>query len=623
MPSSPDNFIFDLIGDERAKRPFVGYVSSKDKTAVSDLALVRGSQNVYKKLSGTIAVREGLKRRGDADATLAGVDASYEWTNSLGFTRVLRVCDGKLQVESDILTSGSYLWYDIATGYTLSRFVFDAWWNDTLKKDQLVFVNGDNSLNMWDGGIGVIASTTANTIVLAEAAATSGFNTTGGTVKINGNTYTYSGITSATLTGVTADPTGEANGSVVVTGVVNTATTPASDFVNDFIRVIGNRLHVGSYSSRLIYISAQDDYTDFTVPATRGSGDPEILTLDSLAKGIGVRLGQAHIFAGTSDLYLVSYQNITVGTTLTEQTKVEKKPLSALESALGHEFIDNVGDDLVWLTQDNQLKTFGTYRNLLQPVYPTLSLPVKTELSELSFTGGHLRAIGDSIYITAPASGIVAWYQQRVTVTPEGNVSTERIWQPPQILGISRVALIDGVVFGHSSSNPQLYQIFNTGQWHDDDPSDENLPYEAIMSLAYRGTRSALLSFDKVYYEGYMTQGTALNGSILYDYQGTTGSLSVEINSNASPANFVGYGQSGVSLGDASLGDNPLGDQVSTALDDQDTIPKFRAIRTLGQQNCFEYQLVVNSSAPDSRWEILCLGANATACEEKPNFLQR
>lgn len=626
MPTSTDNFDFSCVGDERAKLPFLGYVSAIDKTTCSELAMVRGSKNVYKKLSGTITAREGLKRQDDADATIAGVDSSYEWENSLGLTRVLRVSNSKLQVEVGTT------WYNLITGLSLSRFVFDAWWNNSLKKDQLLFVKGDNNIHMWDGGVGVILSTTANTIVLTDDAVLNGFATSG-TVYINGNSYTYSGITNETLTGVSANPTGEANGSIVILAPITTASKPVSGFICDFIKVIGNQVYVGSYTSRQVFVSDTTDYTDYTVPATRAPGDPYIYTLDSNCKGIGVRLGEAYIFGGTSDLYLLHWKQTTVGDTIPILSEIgtgEKKVLASLDACLAHEFIDNVGDDLIWLTQGHQLKTFGTYRNLLQPVFPTLSKQIKTELEETDFTGGHLRAINESIYITSPITGNTYWLQQRVSVTPEGNITTERLWQPPQVWGGSRIALINGVEYIHSSSNPQLYQMFNTGQWHDDSPSDEELPYEAFMIMAYRGVmnskgyvnRAQLLSFDKTFFEGYMTQGSKLYGQILYDYQGVTSTLNIDINTIVSPARFTGYGTSGISLGDAPLGDNPLGDGLNTAVNDQDTIPKFKKIKTLPLTNCFEYQMIVGSTDAGSRWEILCLGTNAQPCEEKANFLQ-
>ncbi len=86
-----DNYKFQLVGAD--DKPFLGYVSSKDKTSASGQVLVRGSKNVYKKTSGTIASRPGLKRRGSADTTATGIVSSYEWDTSLGAQRVLRVVD--------------------------------------------------------------------------------------------------------------------------------------------------------------------------------------------------------------------------------------------------------------------------------------------------------------------------------------------------------------------------------------------------------------------------------------------------------------------------------------------------------------------------------------------------
>lgn len=616
-----DDFDFDLITE------FGGYVSSKDKTNVSPNVLVKGSQNVYKKLSGTVAARPGLKLRGSTDNTQAGVDSSFEWYTSLASVYPMRVANGKLQFESDIVSSGTYVWYDLLTGLTLNRFVFDTWWNNALKKDVLLFVKGDSDIQMWHGGVALISSTTVNTIVLDRAAATAGFPTSGGTVIINGTTYTFTGVSASTLTGVTADPTGEANGSVVMSGIVTTSNSPASGFTNDFIKTIGNRLHVGSYTSRLVYISSQSDYTNFTVPGTRAPGDPELLTLDDAGQGITVRQGNAHIFGGTSSLYIVSYTPITVGSTLTEQTKVDKKQLGNLVSALAHEFIDILGDNIIYLDQNNQLRTYGTFRNLLSDKSPSLSQQVHDELMDEDFTGGHLRIVSgdndDIVYITAPVTGKTFFYQERSSLDPAGNVVAERIWHPPQIWNASRIAVIDGIEYCHSNANPQLYQLWKTGQWYDDSPSGDELPYEAIMRMSYRGIitesgqrRQGMLAFDKMYSEGYIAQGTNLDAYVLYDYQGSSGMVNPNINSIESPV-YLFTGVNPASLGDSSIGSNPLGDTLIDDPDNQEVLPKFRNIVSVGSNNCFEYQLVIYSTDVNSRWEILALGTNAKITEKQ------
>lgn len=621
--SNDGDFNFSLIGGETI--PFVGYVSARDKTAVSAAAMIRGSKNVYKKLSGTIANRPGQKRRGAADATIAGVDSSYEWGTSLASTRVLRVSNSKLQVESDIVTSGTYVWYDLQTSLTLSRFVFDTIWDNTLKKDFMSFVRGDTNLFRWDGGIEKIVSTTMNTIVLNSDAVQAGFRTSGGTVLVNGSTYTYAGITGNTLTGVVGDPSGEAANSVVLEKPITSATTPASTFTNDFIRTIGNRLHVGSYTSRLVYISSNSNYADYSVPSPRTPGTPELLTLDNTGKGIGVRQGNAHIFAGTSDLYVVNYQQITVGAVLTEQTTVDKQPTSNLEAALAHEFIDTVGDTLVYLDQLNQLRTYGTFRNITTPQYPTLSLALQDELQEINFTGGHLKSVGDTIYLTAPISGRAYLHRTRTVLDIAGNITSERFFDPPFIWNVSRIAVINGVEYGHSNANPQLYQLWNTAQWHDDSPSDEPLPYDSVMRMAYRNAgkdRSKKLKFDTVHYEGYMTTGSVVYGPVYMDYQGATSYQVPIINSNDSLATFYS-GSMAPSLGDSSLGDNPLGDGLTIESNDQELLPKFRVETQVTENSCFEFALEVLSIDVDSRWEILDLGPNLTISDEKNAELTR
>lgn len=614
---SVDFYKFDLVDR------FVGYSSSVDRTKADPGLMVKGSKNVYKKVSGAIAVRPGLKRRGAADSTLAGVKSSFEWETSVATIRALRVANSKLQVESDIVTSGTYLWYDLLTSLTTTAWVFDTVWDNTLKKDFLVFVGGNSNEYRWEGGIALISSTTINTIVLDRTVASAGLSTTSGSVVINGTTYTYSGSSGSTLTGVSGSPTGEANGSVVISGVITNSNSPASGFTNDFLKVINNQVYIGSYTSRLIYVSKNDDYKDFGQATPRIPGDGELITLDSLGKGIGVRQGKAHIFGGTNDLYIVSFNQITVGSTLTEQTVIDRKEMANLEGPLNHDFIGNIGDDLVWVSQKRQLKLYGDLRNYVEPIFPTLSLPVENEWKNEDFDGGHLRSVGDTLYVTAPDNGRVWLYQQRITVNTEGDIINERLWQPPFIWNLSRIAVIDGVEYGHSNANPQLYQMWDTLQWHDDSPDDAFLAYDSVLALAYKnsGRRTDLVNFNKYYVEGYMAQGSEVFGVAVIEYQGSSAVLESVINSNESAVTFF-QGSVGASLGDSSLGDNPLGDSVSEDESDQESIPKFRVIIDVGKVDAFEYQLRVYSNEPDSRWEVLAIGANAQTVR-LPTFIQK
>src|SRR3990167_5682676 len=618
------NFQFSILDR------FAGYNSATDKTNLDPRFLIRGSQNVYKKKSGTIASRPGLKRRGSADTTSAGVLSSFEWEASNGVTKPLRVANSKLEVESDILTAGTYVWYSLQSSLTLTRYVFDTVWDNTLKKDFLVFVRGDANLFRWDGGIGKIVSSTVNTIVLNASIASLGFNTTSGSVVINGTDYAYTGSSDSTLTGVTADPTGEAVNSVVISAVITNANSPAASVENDFLKVINNQVWIGSYSSRLVYISEDDDYIDYTVPSPRAPGDPEQLFLDNLARGFGVSGGEAYISAGLFDWYQVKFQQIALGSTLTEQTIVNKLDSSGLEAALGHEYISNIGNAIVYLSRGKELKVLGNFVNLNQPAFSTLSLPIKTELKAVTFTpvqgdtsDGEVRGVGNRIYVTSVTDGKTYVHETRENLSENGEKITEKFWNPPQIWGISRIAVIDGVEYGHSIANPQIYELWDTEQWKDDSPDDVDLPYDAIMRMAYRRgeSRADILDVSGAYFEGFMSQGTRLKGKFYGDYQGSSSLQELELNPESNPAKFfTGFLSPG--MGDSSLGDNPLGEGLTEDELSQEQLPKFRKIKDISQVDVFEYSLEVYSDEVDSRWEILSLGSNQKKSSRDAAFIK-
>lgn len=608
-----DSVTFKTIGPG-TERPFGGYVSEADRTALSRRFMVKGSKNMYLKNSGTLANRPGLLRRGSADATVAGVLQSVTWDTSLNTTRPLRVANSKLQVESDILLAGSYVWYNLLTSLSSTRLIFDTWWDNTTKKDILIFCDGTVNIKTWSGGVGVLASTTINTIVMTASVATQGFDATG-TVIINGTDYAYTGRSGSTLTGVTPDPTPQPNGQVIVQKPATESNTPASDFLCDFLRTVNNQVYYGSDTSRLVYVSKNTDFSDVTKSSPRAPGEGDTLTLDEVPTGIGVRDGKARI--GTKlGWYTIGFNQITVGTTLTEQTLVDKIPMSPQKGLLRHEFIGNAGDDLIYLTQDQQLNVFSTFKNLNNPQFPSLSHDIETELHNEDLTGGHLKVIGDFIYITAPNNGRMWLHETKTSVNSAGDVSREKLWHAPFINNTSRVEVIDGEVYGYSNANPQLYQMWDTLQWHDDSPSDEPMPYDSVCAFAYwHANRFDLIEFDQVYTEGYMPQGSRVNGAVIYEYKGETAVQSFIINDADDEQPEFYTGDIGISLGQSSLGDNPLGDATDIEQDQEDQ-SKWRKFNDVELAHVHEYQLRVYATELDSRFELLSIGTNEVISEE-------
>ncbi len=727
-----DKFEFKIIEE------WLGYNSSNDKTTLKTGTLIRGSKNVYKKLSGTIATRPGIKTRGSDDATNAGVKAETVWNTSVGTTRPLRVCNGKLQVESDIVTDNTFVWYDLLESVTLAhpastltRFIFDTWWDNDEKEDKLLMVRGDDAILSWSGGMAIIASTTVNgtnglgTAVISNSGSgyavgdiltlvvgtntkvrvltlsgtgvegieiydrgsglaggdigiqnTNGGTGTGATVNIltiqasyysitksgsetwaelgfvtlgaankkiiiNGLEFSYTaGYDTTTLTGVPEDTSSLTAGMIAIQSIIVTSNIPIDTYKADFIKVINNQAWIGSYTSRLIYISADTDFTDFTNGGTLVSGDPDALILDNQARGIGTSGdGKVVIFAGDADLYVVTPNiDLNQSQTLTPLTggsgriviqRVEKKKMAGLSACLGQEFIDNMGEYTVWLDQKNRLRAVGTFTNVAAIKPANLSLHVQRELSEDDFTGGHLKVVadndGDTVYITAPNNGRDWMYQVRESIDNSGQIISQRAWQPPQLRGISRFSVIDGVLYGHSNVNPMIFQIWDTGQWFDDNADGEEIPYTPVVRLCYlsHGRRQGLLYFNKVYFEGYMKEGMDLKSNIYLDYQGASGTRELSIDNDTTLAKFyTGFSQ--LSLGQSAFGSLPLGDGILDEVDDQDLIPKFRTIQNVPDpKNCFEYSIEVYSTQLDCRWEILFVGTNVVISDENPVFLRK
>lgn len=448
---------------------------------------------------------------------------------------------------------------------------------------------------------------------------------------INGSEYTYfGGADTDTLTGVFPNPSSSLN-DLVIQDVITTVNTPDENFNNDFCFTInnsgiGSQLVVGSYTSRIIYISFSEQYNYFVNTGDVIYGDPDFVILDEFPRGGISKGGSAYIAAGNNVWYIITPNTpipyvASVGRIVI--TTVDKQVGASNSAALAHEFIDAIGESIIYLAQDHQLRSYGTVRNISTQKTPSLSKVVHKELIEEDFTGGCIRAVDEFVYIVSPISGKTFLYQVRDDVDDVGNLTAQRYWQPYQEWNISRVAVIDGTTSGYSAEFPQLYQLWDTNQWHDDTPGGPAF-YTKILRMAYRqfsSERAQLGSFDKVYYEGYILDRSGLSAIVYNDYQGATNTQKYVLSDENGSA--VLYGSDGITLiGDEKIGDKNVGGGIPDPTYEID-IPKFRVIQNVLQDDCFEYGLELNDSQADSRWEILALGPDTAISENNPVQLQR
>lgn len=482
----------------------------------------------------------------------------------------------------------------------------------------------------------------------AESWLSEGFlSTAGNIIVVDGVEYPYYGISDDGVslyleTGTFDDPL---VGLLGYQGVFTTENKPNADTANDFIVTLNNQLIVGSYTSKVIYISFDEDYTKFTQGNDLISGDPDFAVIDEFPTGAVVKGQDIYVFAGNANTYLLTpntpvpiAQPIGGGNDALVVCTVDKQVGAGKSAALAQEFITTVGTDIFYLSQDHQLRQLGTIRNIVTQKTPSLSKAVRQELIDEDFTGGAIRSVEEYVYITAPVSGRTYIQQIRDDVDPLGNLTSQRLWQPPQEWGISRIAVIDGVTYGYSSTNPQLYQLWDTLQWHDDSPQEVPSPYECIARFAYEnnGLKTGQVTFNMCYYEGYIAPSSALTGRIRFDYlggthdQGQDGVQDVTISSLEEPGwNGIPDDDSkGMTLfigqSDAELGVSQIGvEQNGGTIDLLKGFPKFRVIQDIEPTDVFEYQVELYSYEADSRWSVKCFGVNATESVNNPVFLRK
>jgi hypothetical protein len=590
---------FDLIDN------FKGYRNKEDQTNLVKGVLVKGSQNVLTSTGGDkVTLRKGYTLDGQADVTtIEPILSSYDWLTHLNFDRNIRVGNGKIQVryianDGDIyltntFTEGQVYWLDLMDT-TSNNVNFADWWDTTNLYSLLLFVNQTSFVHAWSGGITTLASKTSNTLTKNGTLtwAEEGFINFGTRkVLINGTAYTYTGGEgTTTLTGITPDPSGEADNSVVMQEVVSTAnssiTSMPAALRNDLIGIRKNQVYYGSLVNRSVYVSNQTSYLSvaFTSPV-RVVGEGAVITLDATPTAFIPQEDAMYISAGKNWIYKTKFELSSDNSK--EKLSIEPLKFSLLQGAQSQALMAKIKNDVVFITSEPTLDTIGRVAGVIdyeQTV--SLSDPIKLDFDEYDFTDGHVFYFRNFIYISIPKENTVLIY----------NVANGW-WEAPQVLPVSRFAIIEGELYGHSYQTPQTFKLFDGG-------SDNGAPIYAKMYLSYQnyGTRSKQKHFNEMYFEGYIKGNTKLDYGVNYDLDGCQTTQTYEI--DGSDTQVVCVSPTDALLGKQSVGKNPFGSSILEVND----MPKMRGIKTFTRHDFYECQFFTESYGVDYGWEILAVG---------------
>jgi len=459
-------------------------------------------------------------------------------------------------------------------------------------------------------------------------------------VVINGTTYTYGtplsfGSTTwgdtTTLHGITPDPSGEAAGSIVLQAITTYANTGTStglptNFNNDLIATLQQRLYIGSLTDSRIWVSA------INLNNSSGHFDP----LDAWGVFFAGFYGSPFQFLTTSPptsfipqeqfIYVSAgkdeWYNVVLDVDLNSadlSTSPPVQPVNSLtitrlnttaqQASQSQAATSKIANDIVYLSFEPIINTFGRTPDILSndiPQITDLSFPIINDMNGYDFTNAAVFYYRKFIYIAVPREGLVLVYNMTDVKNP--------YWEAPQVMPISRFSIIGGELYGHSSQVSETYKLF-------DGFNDNGAPIAALANFSFNqyGTRSQSKGYNEFYVEGYISDSTTLTLGIQYDIDGCATKTHFDI--VGSDTQIVCIPSDMASLGKVSLGKNPLGGELMGSLDGN--TPKFRVIKTFPINYFYEDQISFGSEGIDMQWEILAFGPQLQAFTDLNNHISQ
>lgn len=187
----------------------LGYRNKEDVSNLPPYVLVVGSQNVLTNAAEQITVRNGMVLDGSAgNQDTYGIDSAYDFnTHSKAGIQNTRKWGSNLEVRYENPVTSVVSWINVLSTLVATNICnFTQFWDSS--KNVALFVNGDEKVYRWTGGVGAFASATANSITLSGAGNLVDYNfDSEGFLVIDGVTYSYTGAGLTTTQPYTQTPT--------------------------------------------------------------------------------------------------------------------------------------------------------------------------------------------------------------------------------------------------------------------------------------------------------------------------------------------------------------------------------------------------------------------------------
>lgn len=271
-----------------------GYRNREDITNLPPGILIKGSQNVLTDVTGRVGITKGYSLDGAASVVLAPILSSFDWEMHTGETRHLRAGfltsannDGKLQFRY-VSSNDTVTYKDLLTGLGSTNFNFTDYWDNADFQSRLLFVNGQQGIYEWSGGVATLVSATNASGVISELNPTP---TAGGSgYKINdvltittGGTGATAKVTALTAQGI-ATFTITSGGSGYMNGNVITVTNNRRGAVFGTLTVTsvdgGGAILTATLTTAGQYYTVGSTYL-----TTGGAGSGAVITINTVTNG--------------------------------------------------------------------------------------------------------------------------------------------------------------------------------------------------------------------------------------------------------------------------------------------------------------------------------------------------
>lgn len=301
---------------------------------------------------------------------------------------------------------------------------------------------------------------------------------------------------------------------------------------------------------------------------------------------------------GTNEFFQFAYQ-------LSQDNSNELVRMVKLKTAAGSGLIAKgaigpIKNSTVYISREPALDLISNIESNNMP----LSDSVKNDFDLYDFTNAHVKYWKRAIYIAIPAEGLVLIYDLM-----------RKLWQPPQTIPVSRFAIINDWLYGHSAINDETYKLF-VGT------NDNGNTISQVARFAYDngGRRDRIKNLSEVWSDGYITPNGTLNLTPYYGFEGIDGKKILSISgSDTSVTNPIG----GSPLGDEPLGSTPIGgdnlDPLTGLPGTTATMLRFWQLDTIPLVDFTERFTEYSMNTLDGQFALVAYGSNQYDAGTSPN----